>query len=269
MARKKRRSKPKRRPAPKKPDILPLIGIPLERQVPGSVFQNFLQIARHGWNFIDPVYRRTDVSRNIFGRTLLEHKGFTHLVMLDLDHWHPFDIVQRLLAPAVHDRDKYQVVGALAFRRGEPFNPCAYQLDPDGELQVIIDWTPGLLKVDAIGHGAMAIDRRVLEKLPAPWWQYEYWEWEMSDDYNYPTEDLYFSELCRDHGVNIWCDTRIRTPHLAETAIDEGVFRRFQEANPPKRMIENGVVKPYDPAGLSGNGQEQPEEALEPEKEQA
>jgi hypothetical protein len=229
-------------PKPHEPKINVVVGVPLGRNVSASAFLNFWEIARRGWPLIHRPYSRTDVNRNEFGRALLA-SDYTHLVMLDLDHRHPYDIVERLASIVQYDRDKFQVVGALAFRRGKPYNPCAYQLDGDGELRDVIEWTPGMLKVDAIGHAAMIIDRRVLEKTPAPWWQYEYWEW--SDEYDYPTEDLFFCRLCREHDIDIWCDTTLITPHLAETDIDQEVFQRYMIANPPQYIIEDGQRIPY------------------------
>lgn len=216
------------------------IGIPMERNVRDVAFMHFWEIARRGYPLIHQPYGRTDVNRNVFGKTILEDDQFTHLAMLDLDHKHPYDIIERLARWAMMDRDKYQVVGGLAFRRSKPYYPCMFGYGPDGGLHWPVEWPKDtILKVHAIGHGAILIDRRVLERLPYPWWQYEY------DDPEWPTEDMYFSRLCRDAGIDIWCDTTIVSPHLQDQWITEETFRDHMKANPPKKIYVDGERKDY------------------------
>ena len=78
--------------------IRPLVGIPLERTA--SYAEETLPwhwgIASRGWGFIHHGYNRTDVQRNEFAVSLLDSPDYTHLVMLDMDHTHPHDIVERL-----------------------------------------------------------------------------------------------------------------------------------------------------------------------------
>lgn len=205
------------------------VGIPLERNCSDMAFVNFWNIARRGWPLIERLYGRTDVNRNTFAKALLQSKA-THLVMLDLDHAHPPDIVERLARWVLQDRTR-QVVGGLNFRRGEPYDPCAFIMGEDGELHAPADWPQGLIEVDAIGHGALLVSREVFERLEPPYWAYSYAH---VDREIYPSEDMYFSWLCKEAGIKLWCDTMTTSPHLITGVIDESVFRSWLADNPDK-----------------------------------
>ena len=60
-----------------------------------NTFDNFWQIAAQGVQPLFMNYTRTDLARNKAAAMLLD-SDFTHLIMLDVDHKHPPDIVQRL-----------------------------------------------------------------------------------------------------------------------------------------------------------------------------
>ena len=221
----------------RKPEIHPLVGVPLERQVSCEAFTHFWEIARRGWPLIHRPYARTDVNRNEFGRFMLDNPEFTHLVMLDLDHRHPYNIVEQLLRWADVDSERYQVVGGLNFRRSAPYNPCAFQRGPDGFLHFPIEWQKeSIVRVDAIGHGSLMVAREVFERIPPPWWKYEYSEWSDGENELYPSKDVYFCRLLNEHGINIWCDTTVTSPHLTTSQIDETVFRACLRENPPKKV---------------------------------
>ncbi len=226
------------------------IGIPLERNVRDVAFLHFWEIARRGYPIIHLPYGRTDVLRNMFGKAVLEDEAITHLVMMDTDHTHPFDIVERLLRWPMLDRDKYQVVAALAFRRSKPYYPCMFGMGPDGGLHWPVEWPRNtIMKVDSVGHPALIIDRRVLEQLPFPWWQYEY-----DEPGEWPTEDTYFSRLCREAGIDLWCDTTIECPHLIDNEVTEATFRAYLAEHPPKRVFVDGVRQEYGESANSVSG---------------
>jgi hypothetical protein len=203
------------------------VGIPMERNVQDAAFLGFWQIARRGWPLVDHLYGRTDANRNKIASALVR-SDFTHVFMLDLDHIHAPDIVEHHARWVLDDPDKL-VVGGLHFRRGEPFEPCAFVYGPDGDLHAPADWEPGLYKVGAIGHGSILISRKVFEQLPKPWWAYTY---QFASDDSYPSEDMFFCSRCRQAGIDLWCDTTITSPHLITNTVDESTFRTWLAEHP-------------------------------------
>lgn len=206
-----------------------LVGIPLERNVSDMAFLHFWQIAKQGYPLIERLYGRTDANRNTFARALLE-SSFTHLAMMDVDHAHQPDTIERMARWVMDDPDKL-VVGGLHFRRGEPYDPCVFVMGDDGELHAPAKWEAGLLEVDAIGHGTLLISRKVFERLEQPYWAYSYAH---VDKHIYPSEDMYFSWKCRENGIKLWADTTLTSPHLITGVVDESVFRAWLADNPDK-----------------------------------
>lgn len=208
-----------------------IVAIPMERTVPSMTFDAFWSIAVHGWPLMAPRYGRTDVQRNHFAR-LLGQSEYTHLLMLDLDHIHPPDIVERHAARVLEYPDR-QVIAGLNFRRGEPFDPCAFVFSEQGSLHPIADWPPNAcIEVHALGHGSVLIHRDVFERLgPPPWWAYDYGQAESG---RFPSEDMYFCYLCRAAGVRLWVDTGITSPHLIDNVVTEAVYRAWLDQHPEK-----------------------------------
>lgn len=208
------------------------VAVPMERTVPSAVFPSFWAIAARGWPILPASYGRTDVQRNRFAQTLLD-SDFTHVLMLDLDHIHPPDIVERHAARVLDDPDK-QVIAGMHFRRGEPFEPCMFVYSPQGTLHAITDWPQGrCIEVHALGHGSLLVHRSVFETLPKPWWAYDYGQAERDA---FPSEDMYFCYLCREHGIRLWVDTAISSPHLINNVVTEDVFRQWMADHPEKEI---------------------------------
>lgn len=239
------------RPIPTRQDLLDAginiaIGIPMERTLTDWAFIHFWQIAKRGWPLVDHVYGRTDINRNRIGMWLLDNPEYTHVLMLDLDHLHAEDIVERL---AVHllDDPELQVIGGMHFRRAAPFDPCAFVFGPDGQLHAPIEWEPGLFEVHAIGHGSILISRKFFENIPAPWWAYTY---DAVERNIFPSEDMWFSHVCRQAGVKMWVDTTVTSPHIILNIVDGDTFRRYIAENPQKVITRDELA-------------EQPAEAVE------
>jgi hypothetical protein len=205
----------------------------MERNVIDHAFLAFWEIARRGWPLMHRLYGRTDVNRNAFAAELLR-SNFTHLVMLDSDHIHPVDVVEKMVRWVWQDPTRL-VIGGLHFRRGEPFEPCAFIYGSDGQLHAPAEWQPGLIQVDAIGHGTLCVHRAVFERMPAPWWAYDY----SRAPEVYPSEDLWFCRLCREHGITMWCDTTLTSPHIINNIVDAETFQRWIADHPD-------MVKPRD-----------------------
>jgi hypothetical protein len=211
-----------------------LIGVPLERTIAHAslVFHRFIEIAAQGAVFLKQDYTRTDLARNRFAMKLLE-SDYTHLLMLDLDHVHPADIVQRLARWVLMD-PAIEVVGGLNFRRSEPYEPCCFFKNEEmGTVNAPAEWGPGLLKVDYIGTGSILIAREVFEKIEPPWFQNIYGiEANWADEW--PGEDIGFSEKCAAAGVGMYVDTTTTSPHVGERLIAEKTFRAYLEQHPER-----------------------------------
>jgi hypothetical protein len=162
---------------------------------------------------------RCDVARNTYAADLLKSEH-THLLMLDSDHIHPPDIVQRLARWMVEDPARL-VVGGLNFRRGEPFDPCAYVKDEDGAVLGLTDWGD-LVECHSIGTGCILISREVFERIPPPWFGYD-----VTAFPEYPSDDIFFCNLCRQHDIKLFCDTTTTSPHLIESAVGKDTFVNY------------------------------------------
>lgn len=209
----------------KPPKLRPIIGVPLERSISHAdkVFYNFIAIAQQGFPFIRMNYTRTDLARNKFAQHVLA-SDFTHLIMLDLDHVHPIDIVQRLMRHFAH-HPEIQVVGGLNFRRGEPYDPCAFIRGKDRRYYPIAEWDDdALIRVDAIGTGSIAISRDVFTKIEPPWFWNDY---SRAKDDVWPGEDMGFAEKCQIAGISMYVDTSLTSPHLIDAVVEEESYREF------------------------------------------
>ncbi len=173
-------------------------------------------------------YARTDDNRNQLTKAFLieSQRPDDTLVMLDIDHDHPPDIVQRL------SERKEGVVGALAFRRSEPHDPLWFVRNPDGDLVQFLDpdeWNGQVFQCSAVGTGAIAIKRWVFDKLREagfkwPWFKYEY-----PDDGRtglMPSEDMYFSKICEQAGISMHVHTGVEIPHFFMNVADEELWRQ-------------------------------------------
>ena len=206
--------------------------IPLLPSLPNAprVFGRFWAIASQGVPLIDAGYGEIASQRCKAAEHLLESK-FTHILMLDHDHEHPLDIVQRM-AKCVLDDPRRLVVGGLVFRRTAPYDPALYLRDKTGNYWSSTDWDKGVVEVDALSTACVLIHRSVFETLKRPWFYYDYsGAEEGGKDWVRPTEDLMFCRKVREAGIRIYVDTTTCCPHIASDvpAIDEAFWRRYVE----------------------------------------
>lgn len=204
-----------------------LVGVPLERSMSYSseVFYNFWAIAQQGVPVVQiPYGNRIDVIRNKMAVMLLK-SNFTHLLMLDVDHRHPRNIVQRL-ARWIITKPHIQVVGGLNFRRSEPYDPCCGFWGNDGKYYPPAEWGKGLIEVDVIGTGSILIDREVFEIIPPPWFYFDYSRvW--ADDWI--SEDIVFSQQCNKYNIDLYVDTTTTSPHITTGLVTEDTFRMHRK----------------------------------------
>jgi hypothetical protein len=185
-----------------------------------------------GYTRIEIPCMGTDQARNVAVAEFLKASTNPNdvLVMLDDDHLHPARVVSQL---AGHEQG---VIGALAFRRGEPYDPIMFVRLPDKRLVSIARWNPGeVLGCDMVGHGAIAIKRWVFDALKRaghaqPYYRYEYAA--TCGGNRRSSEDMWFGKVCEDAGIPHYCDTSLIIPHLTQTSIDEVTWGAYIQAHP-------------------------------------
>lgn len=197
----------------------------MERSVQDNAVLSLLGVAAHGGMMghvmMTGPYQRTDTARNKFVDMFLKasHSPLDALVMVDCDHILMPDLVSRL---ARFDPEQQGVVGALAFRRGEPYDPCFFKRGPDGELYSQITLNGKLSRCAIVGTGAILIRRWVFDRLAehgyqVPYFRYAYKDGDMT---TVPSEDVYFGMCCENAGIDHWCDTSTEIPHLISSFVD-------------------------------------------------
>jgi hypothetical protein len=204
-----------------------------ERATPWQVTDAMLNVAARagqlGFPRITVPYTATDNARNHITQTFQQVSRHPDdvLIMLDGDHRHPPEILERL---AAHSEG---VVGALAFRRSPPYDPLFFVRAPDGRLRQPAEWQQGTTYVcDAVGTGAIAIKRCVFDRLQKaghawPWFRYEY-----PASKRRPSEDMYFARICEETGIHHHCDTGVVIPHLRVGFVDEETWVAHSAAHP-------------------------------------
>lgn len=208
--------------------------------------QRSMRYPQQLWQPIMSEYKRTDIHRQGFAEVFmtLSDRPDDTLVLLDIDHNHPVTTGMRLVA---HD---VPVVVPLMFRRGEPYDACALRRFPDGELRHLRSFQPGLHRMDAVGSGAIAIQRQVFERLMAAghewFFKYEY----LTKPNRAPSEDLYFSKICEEAGIEMYVDTEFETPHITLGLIGRDTHEQWVTEHP-----EYG--DPVSQGGNDGSTQEQ------------
>lgn len=186
----------------------------------------------HGFNPLQIPYNATDIARNIYVEAFrnLAKSPDDILIMLDMDHEHPNDVLERL-SNHIMGHAEMDVVGCLAFKRSEPHSPCFFvRVDPEGNqipypqggLLQPANYPKGLVRCATVGTGAIAIRRAAFDKLIAAGHKPPFFRYAYADNATLrPSEDMYFGDLCEKTGINHWVDTITVTPHLALTSIVE------------------------------------------------
>ena len=201
---------------------------------------SFMRIAQQGWALADLPHVMTPMAREKIAIHLLEHPEFTHTVMLDQDHIHPPDIVNRLGKLANENRDKW-IIGALNYRRAPPFDPVGYWIDEKAQRYYTVppsQWGTELREVQALGLSAAIFAREAFEAFGPPWFDMD---WSKAAEGAYPGEDTCFSRHAQAAGVKLWADPTLCSPHLKLI----GVGREYHEQwvrEHPEEIDEAGNI---------------------------
>jgi hypothetical protein len=208
----------------------------LERALLGHAVDAVLDVAQlaaiRKYTRISVPYMRTDMARNRIVASFMEvsKKPDDVLVMLDGDHMHPPNVIEQLVC---YDPEQIGVIGALYFRRGEPYDPLFFVRHED-KLRNPAEFAGGLVyECTIVATGAIAIRRWVFEKLEAeglgpPFFQYTYPE---DNDFSM-TEDVFFGLQCEKAGIPHYVDTSVKTPHLAITSVTQQDWESYVEDHP-------------------------------------
>lgn len=143
-----------------------------------------------------------------------EALGATHLFLLDDDVRCPPNTIRRLWN---HDKD---VVGAWYARKLDPPDSSTIVRDASGATTGAPDG-PGLLEVDgSLAAGCTLYRIAALQKLPRPWFRTTH----------KGTEDTWFTQLAREHGVVSWLDRDLKVDH-----VDKATGRAYRVQDIPRR----------------------------------
>lgn len=206
-----------------------LVGILLERSISHAdkVFWPFMHLAMMGPAFTEQTHGRIDYVRNRMVMDLLA-SDYSHLLMLDIDHIHPPDIIQRLARWVILDPN-VRVVSGINFRRGKPFDPVFGNYNGQKKRMTTVEWDEGLIQAEEVGAASLLVHRSVFEEMEPPWFFNVYdnvWE------NDWPGEDIGFCRKLNAMGIPIHIDTTTTSPHITDGVITEQTFRDYMAANP-------------------------------------
>lgn len=168
---------------------------------------------RHNHSVIMPNRGRIDDLRNAAVKSAMDCEEFSHILFLDIDHYHHPDTIPMLLSR------EQSIVSGLSFRRSEPYDPIMFKQVED-RFENVTEWTDGdLVEVDAIGAASLLVETDVFKKMQSPWFQM-----------NYPfksgvvSEDFAFCLKAKEKGYKIWCDTSCTNNHIGVLNVNKDVW---------------------------------------------
>ncbi len=140
---------------------------------------------------------------------------FDWLVSFDNDNFMPMGTPLDILAAA----GRQQSVIGLTY--GVPLKGTSeYNLFPPSECRTKIDGP--FQEVPSVGGGVLMVNRRVWEKIPTgPWFSWHHGDGTETLDRGNGGygEDVYFCNLVRQHGFNVWTHRELLAGHYRTTDI--------------------------------------------------
>lgn len=122
--------------------------------------------------------------------------GCSHILFLDDDMRIPMHTLMMFLK---HDKD---IIAANCARKELPPRSTAKGFDEGGSCIWTRANSTGLEKVKSVGTAVMLIKTDLLKKLPQPWFAEVY----NKETGNTTGEDVFFCNLAREHGSEVWID---------------------------------------------------------------
>lgn len=139
--------------------------------------------------------------------------GVEWLLMVDSDTVLPQDALDNMLE---HDADV--CLGYYQHKRGKEGMTCLWKFGNwtskymGNELRALHAMGTDKIRVQGGGMGCTLIRTSILKKLPKPWFR-----WVVRPDGSETGEDVYFCNLCKEHGIEIYADTRVACGHAFST----------------------------------------------------
>lgn len=185
--------------------------------MPIQFFQSYVAMHKSKHSVVFANRGRYDDMRNNNIKRVLKYDEFTHLLFLDIDHYHHPDTLLKLINC---DKD---IVSGLSFRRGEPYDPIMFKWnDEEQTFNNITEWEENeLVEVDAIGAASLLVKKEVFEKLAHPWFEMNY-----KFGPGVVSEDFAFCLKAKENGYKVWCDTSCTNKHIGTIEIDQSIWER-------------------------------------------
>jgi hypothetical protein len=143
----------------------------------------------------------------------------------------PSNLLIRLLS---HNLD---MVNALAFRRIKPYYPCIFNWNDEHKCYETVEYSHGLLEVDATGMAAHLIKMDVFDKVDSPWYYYRE---------NIFSSDLTFCENARKAGFKIMIDTDMKIGHLSDELVVTEDFYNYTQTDEQKEEWNSNMIQALD-----------------------
>lgn len=204
-----------------------MIGVPCQRSGQDSdLLPSIMQMQKpDGTMFQKTVGLGPASPLNEIGKAFMANSHLQWLFLTNDDNLCPSNTIPRLL-----DHNVAAVTG-LYLSRMQPFEPVLYdkveyvgpelaKMYPNATKSYRWYWRKflrpgekGLVPIVACGEGCLMLQRRVLEKIPYPWWEYGE---TMSDKCDH---DVTLSRKIREAKFGLWCDLEIRVDHITSMVV--------------------------------------------------
>lgn len=188
-----------------------------------------------------PAAKPISFNRNSIVKDFLKRTEYDYLLMIDSDIIPPLNYID--LIDHLADEDKDIISGVCFAYMDNSIVPLVLEYNPDKNdkpfLVKSLEGTEGLVEVDAVGTGAMAIKRRVLEKVKAPFInRYD------EDGMKLMGLDLSFCDKAKKEGFRTWCHLDYICSHWTKVDLKD-IYRSLQGREEIKRMSlkDNGNEK--------------------------
>lgn len=150
-------------------------------------------------------------ARNKIAQTAI-NDCYDYVLMIDSDMTVPKDILKNML-----EDPKDVVLGCCAHKSSKYYDNLVCIYHDDGEydythmysIDELNNTSDHRIKVHGGGMACALIKTDVFKKLKYPWYK-----WTDYENKSSLSEDLYFCSLCRDKGIDIYADTRVRCGHI-------------------------------------------------------
>lgn len=146
-----------------------------------------------------------------------------YIFWIDADQVYPEDSISVLLQ---HNKD---IIGGLTGKRSDA-SPCTWDFVKPGEMknfrrtkllkQLNTRARTGLHRADCLGMGGILTKTSVFSKMSSPWFQTIYVD--AGDEVRGKDsigEDVYFYQLAKKAGIEVWVDTDLMYGHLSLRAM--------------------------------------------------